>query len=157
MTPIGGPATNVAVEGGDPSIVPAHPTSADLAFLALTAWREALGESSEGRRAVMHVILNRVKAKAWPNDAFQVCTQPFQFSCYNANDPIVGKFPRSRNEREYTIWLECLELAANPGPDPTQGATHYYNPYTVGIKPAWATTPTFTVAIGHHRFHKRDN
>jgi N-acetylmuramoyl-L-alanine amidase len=119
----------------------------DLAFTALTIWREAQGEPLEGQRAVLHVILNRVADRRWPNTAYEVCIQPKQFSCYNAGDPCAVKWPK----RGTPPWDQILELVRNPGEDPTKGANHYC---VEGLKPAWAETRLVTAKIGKHVFYK---
>lgn len=50
----------------------------DVFIAALTAWREASGEGSEGMRGVLHVINNR--SKKWGKSVLAVCTQRNQFS-----------------------------------------------------------------------------
>jgi N-acetylmuramoyl-L-alanine amidase len=119
----------------------------DLAFTALTIWREAQGESLEGQRAVLHVILNRAADKRWPNSPYEVCIQPKQFSCFNAGDPCAVKWPK----RGTQPWDQILELVRNPGEDPTGGANSYH---TTAIKPAWSEQNKVTARIGAHVFLK---
>ena len=59
----------------------------DLDTLARTIYGEARGESEAGRVAVAEVILARVIRPMWPNNANDVCLQPWQFSCWNVGDP----------------------------------------------------------------------
>lgn len=127
----------------------------DFTLAAITIWREAAGEGIEGMRAVLHVILNRTKDSRWGLTVMETCTQPWQFSCFNAKDPIVGKWPRRTNPREWQAWRDALLLCNNPGEDPTFGSNHYYNPKAVVSKPKWATNETFMLQIGRHRFHRR--
>ena len=73
-------------------------------------YAEARGESLIGKRAVAHVALNRQKSSRWPNSLREVLRQAGQF---------VLKIGRGAS------WQKCLEVANNPGPDPTGGATHF--------------------------------
>jgi spore germination cell wall hydrolase CwlJ-like protein len=64
----------------------------DRQILALTLYGEARGESAEGKIAVGSVILERVDHRAWDGKTIQeVCLKKYQFSCFNAGDPNLGK------------------------------------------------------------------
>lgn len=130
-----------------------HQESADLTFLALTVWREARGESPEGKTGVAHCVMNRVKNPAWwGNDIMAVVFLAWQFSSLtDPHDPQLSKWPR-RKDRS---WAESLEVAAgviagtlkHPAPD----ADSYYD---ISIPaPRWATKETFVKQIGKLRFH----
>jgi spore germination cell wall hydrolase CwlJ-like protein len=121
--------------------------SYDLIMGALTVWKEARGEPLEGKRAVYHVILNRMKA-GWGATVLQVVTARYQFSCWNADDPNVNKFPDAKDPS----WLECLEVILNPGEDNTQGAKHYFNPKIV--TPSWSLKMVLSLKIGNHAFYR---
>ena len=66
-------------------------TEKDLDILARTLWGEARGESLAGQIAVAWTIRNRVNdgnAKSWWGEGYVgVCQKPYQFSCWNKNDP----------------------------------------------------------------------
>ncbi len=65
----------------------------EIDVLARTLWGEARGEGSTGMEAVASVILNRVEVAKrrghywWGNKIIQVCQKPYQFSCWNKQDP----------------------------------------------------------------------
>jgi spore germination cell wall hydrolase CwlJ-like protein len=63
----------------------------DRDILARTLWGEARGEGLAGQIAVAWTIRNRVndgKAKSWWGEGYAgVCLKPYQFSCWNKNDP----------------------------------------------------------------------
>ncbi|ROM79306.1 hypothetical protein BK654_08030 [Pseudomonas brassicacearum] len=63
----------------------------DRDILARTLWGEAPGESLAGQIAVAWTIRNRVeddKAKLWWGEGYAgVCLKPYQFICWNQNDP----------------------------------------------------------------------
>lgn len=122
--------------------------SYDRILLALCVWREARGESSEGKRAVAWVIRNRVRDPRWPNRVGDVVLQPRQFSAFNSDDPNASKLPKPSAKD----WLECCEAADSDLPDPTGGATNYHA--ADGQSRDWAQEDKFTVQIGQHRFFK---
>jgi spore germination cell wall hydrolase CwlJ-like protein len=56
--------------------------------LARTLWAEARSQGGEGMHAVANVILNRAaQPDWWGKDIRSVCLAPYQFSCWNENDP----------------------------------------------------------------------
>lgn len=119
---------------------------------ALTAWREARGEDSEGMRAVLHVILNRLNLRRW-GDADHLIESKWQFSSMTApGDPMLVQWPDSPDP----VFAKALELAnliyTGKDVDPTGGATHYFNPRVV--LPTWAASMKKTATIGHHIFYK---
>lgn len=67
----------------------------DIDVLARTIWAEARGEGMAGQVAVGWAIRNRVdadlghdgKADWWGEGYVGVCKAPWQFSCWNKNDP----------------------------------------------------------------------
>ena len=67
----------------------------DVNTLAQVIYHEARGESQEGKIAVGHVVLNRVKDPRFPNTVYKVVYQPKQFS----------------NMRSYRVPPEYLTLA----------------------------------------------
>lgn len=130
-------------------------------MLALVIWREARGEGDEGMVAVGRVIANRV-AHGW-GDWIKVITAPAQFSSISImGDPQTVKWPQVPDK----AWERAQELAnafvGHSGealaPDPTGGATFYWNPAT-------ATSGWFkhsvesgklqkTVTINRHDFYR---
>lgn len=129
----------------------------DIDTMARTLWGEARGEEKQGRIAVAWVIRNRATkspAYNWPNTPKAVCRQPWQFSCWNSNDPNLPKM-KGLTERD-SIFRECLAVANDVlngnVSDPTNGADHYY---AISINtPSWAIGKKPTVTIGHHRFYE---
>jgi N-acetylmuramoyl-L-alanine amidase len=94
----------------------------------------------EGKVAVAAVVLNRVRHPAFPKSIPGVAHQPLQFSCYN----------RDVRRRLYNgpipEWAWEAARAAVNGRDPSNEATHYFNPYLV--QPSWARTMRFLKRIG---------
>jgi len=129
------------------------PTDYDAMFR--TIYGEARGESLEGMIAVGWVIRNRATIGGWwGNTIKDVCYKPYQFSCWNENDPnfnILQSLALSNKGA-----LMCLGVAAavlnEIEPDPTKGATHYH---TKQVKPKWASQiDKITATIGNHIFYK---
>ncbi|AZC51756.1 Cell wall hydrolase [Pseudomonas chlororaphis subsp. piscium] len=135
-------------------------TEKDRDILARTLWGEARGEGLAGQIAVAWTIRNRVsdgKTKSWWGEGYAgVCQAPYQFSCWNKNDPNypflsvakpipAGQFAQAQRAADQVI--------AGTAPDPTGGATHYYAT-TMPKAPAWAAKAKQTARIGQHLFYK---
>jgi N-acetylmuramoyl-L-alanine amidase len=124
----------------------------DFEVLARTIFGEAGGESWRGRVAVAHVILNRLKSKKWfsaPTIA-EVCQKPWQFSCWNAGDPVREKMMKAAGTSLSGSMAAALDALTGVEKDPTNGATHYYADYI--DPPKWAEGKKPTVKIGRHLF-----
>lgn len=151
----------------------------DRLTLAATLMGEARGEPLEGKIAVAWVVRNRMMRSIWwgifteadraklsidpPRYSAQaVCRKPWQFSCWNTNDPsyrVCLKFLAPENLQDNlknSQFKECLyavdQVMAGRVPDPTFGATHYINPKIAN--PKWDDEATVTANIGQHRFYK---
>lgn len=149
------------------------PTCDDLDILAKTIYGEARGEGDLGREAVGGTIINRWQSGKWfngkdiNNDGFEsiaeVCQQPWQFSCWNENDPNRQKLLELNLYDN--IFRDCLTTSllviANSadtqwaGRDKSNGATHYFADYIA--TPKWAVGKTPCAIIGHHRFFRNIN
>lgn len=128
--------------------------------MARTLWGEARSEGARGMEAVAHVILNRVQyAKKnggkfwWGHDVTTVCQRPYQFSCWNHNDPNRAKIIAL--DASDIHFATCLRIArrgvyGHLGDDVTGGATHYH---TMGVNPVWSRGQTPTTLIGRHKFY----
>lgn len=134
-----------------------HTTIQDVAFLALVLWREARGEPTEGKIAVAHSIMNRVKRPSWwGHSVMTVVTKKWQYS--SMTDPKDAQLVRwpTDSDRE---WLDCLSIAYdvymgsldNPAP----GADSYFADSIP--PPNWADPKKFVVKIGHHSFYDLDS
>ena len=60
----------------------------DVEIIAKTIWGEARGCDATQQAAVAWCILNRVDSDLFPNSIREVVTQPYQFSGYNATNPV---------------------------------------------------------------------
>ena len=135
-------------------------TEKDRDVLARTLWGEARGESLAGMVAVAWTIRNRVndgKSKSWWGEGYAgVCLKPYQFSCWNKNDPnfpfLSGAKPIPVAEMAKAVMV-AIAVMDGAYPDPTGGATHYYAT-TMPKAPAWAAKAKQTLKLGHHVFFK---
>jgi len=131
----------------------------EIDVLARTIFGEARGEPIEGMEAVACVVLNRVRISEekgrywWGNGIIGVCQKPYQFSCWNRNDP---SYQRLINVREDNIYFaSALRIARRAVigalKDVTKGATHYHADY---VDPYWARGEEPVKIIGRHLFYK---
>jgi N-acetylmuramoyl-L-alanine amidase len=132
----------------------------DRDILARTLWGEARGESLAGQIAVAWTICNRVndgKTKSWWGEGYAgVCQKPYQFSCWNRNDPNFAYLSGAKKIpfRELAqARIAADQVVDGKVPDPTGGATHYYAT-TMPKPPAWVKGAKQTLALGHHLFFK---
>jgi N-acetylmuramoyl-L-alanine amidase len=135
-------------------------TDQDRAILALTLWGEARGEGLAGMVAVAWTIRNRVndgKDKSWWGEGYAgVCQRPYQFSCWNVNDP---NYPYLAGAKQIPTaefakcQLAVQQVTEGIVPDPTGGATHYYST-SMTKPPKWVSGATQTLRLGHHIFFK---
>jgi len=135
-------------------------TEKDRDVLARTLWGEARGESLAGQIAVAWTIRNRVndgKDKSWWGEGYAgVCQKPYQFSCWNKNDPNYSCLSGAKPIpfREFAQAKIAADQVINGKvPDPTGGATHYYAT-TMPKPPTWTRGAKQTLKLGHHAFFK---
>ena len=123
-------------------------------YMAKTMWGEARGEGLAGMQAVGNVIMNRVDAGSWYGASIKdVVLKPYQFSCWNSNDPNRAKIDAltvSQLESSMALPL-ARQIIAGDLPDITGGATHYH---AKSITPSWASKMKRTAMIGNHIFYK---
>ncbi len=123
--------------------------------LARTIWGEARGEGSMGMQAVAAVVHNRLavsKQKGkfwWGNSIIEICQKPYQFSCWNRDDPNYRKVLNV--DKRDRIFAKALDIAGTCMADPTDGATHYH---AAGVFPYWSRHQKPTATIGHHIFYR---
>ena len=135
-------------------------TEKDRDILARTLWGEARGESLAGQIAVAWTIRNRVNdcnAKSWWGEGYAgVCQKPYQFSCWNKNDPNYTYLSDAKQIpfREFAqAQIAAEQVMSGKVPDPTNGATHYYAT-TMPKPPVWVKDAKPTLKLGRHIFFK---
>lgn len=124
--------------------------------MARTIWGEARGCGVIAMRGVACVILNRAAhPKWWGSDIVSCCTAPWQFSCWNRNDPNCALCEAvDTSNRWFVIALEIARQAAQGKlRDITNGADHYYA-LSMKKPPAWASRGTEVYRDGYHAFHQ---
>ncbi|NHN93811.1 cell wall hydrolase [Acetobacter sicerae] len=122
---------------------------------ARTAWGEARGDGPDGMHAVLNVIGNRVKQPSWwGHDIAGVCQRPWQFSCWNSDDPNRAKLLAvTEQNAQFAIALKLAGfLVAGTLSDITHGADHYYSVHIT--PPLWANCQKPTAHIGDQLFFR---
>jgi N-acetylmuramoyl-L-alanine amidase len=131
----------------------------DLDVLARTIYGEARGEPREGKVAVGIVIINRWRSGMWfaGKTVAETCQKPWQFSCWNGNDPNRAKLLTI--DRAKPSYLTCFDAAVtaidkwwtHQIPDDLLGCTHYQ---VEGTGAKWSVGKTPAVKIGRHLFYR---
>lgn len=128
----------------------------DLDTMARTMWAEARGDLGPGEEAVGFVIAHRAE-RHWAGDLLgkpgavdRVCREPWQFSCWNVDDPNLPQLEALTEAQLEPVKDVCDRILNGVDQDPTGGADHYY---AMGSPvPSWASAYAETAHIGHHLF-----
>lgn len=130
------------------------PVTDEIRCLALTIYFEARGEPDVGKRAVAHVVMNRVNDPRFPDSVCGVVRQGgedqlhrCQFSWWCDG--------RSDDPTDAAAWKVSRALARRVfwafSDDPTDGALWYHATY---VKPGWRTKFVRGPRIGEHIFYQ---
>ena len=114
----------------------------EIYCLAKNIYHEARDQPYKGQVAVAYTTINRTIKS--------VCLtvyQPYQFSWTLSNPPVLEQ-PEWRVAVEVAVKVYTKQVA-----DPTNGATHFYNPSRA--KPGWAKCYDVTLRVKDHTFLKR--
>ena len=130
----------------------------ELEIFAKTLFGEARGEGLKGIEAIANVVMNRVKHAQqigsywWGKTIEEVCLKPFQFSCWNKDDPNYELLMQNLAENKVYQVCERVAKRAITGflTDNTKGATHYH---TLSCNPIWARCAVPCAEIGNHLFY----
>jgi len=134
----------------------------DLEIVARTIYGEARGEYHNVTGglapliAVANVIMNRFKYRGiYGQNLKEVCTKPFQFSCWNNRDPNRMSLLRSTiNDPLFTLCHEVArKVTREEWPDLTKGSDHYYAT-SLPEEPYWAHGHKPNLRLGHHVFYQ---
>lgn len=126
----------------------------DLVALTGTLYGEIRGGDLEARQNVAQVIMNRFNKK-WAPTLRGVCYQPWQFSCWNVNDPNRSKILTAAT-KDRAVWNSLLPIAQaallGNNPDRVNGADSYFA-RSMTKKPYWAKAPAHeTFSDAWHEF-----
>lgn len=132
----------------------------EIDILARTIYAEARGEYPRidsgltGLIAIGNVVMNRVKQQTWYGKTVaEVCLKPWQFSCWNPNDPNQSLLTIPLSGKVFnTCQLVSENIITGSWPDVTGGCDHYHAT-TLQQFPKWTleTKPKFR--IGRHVFY----
>lgn len=133
----------------------------DIRTVAATLYGEARGEGLHGMIAVACVIRNRVSKPCWwGKDIQTVCHRPFQFSCWNPDDPnrkVLVAIEAGAEPKDAAAFADCVRAAElvfiDNMADIVQGATSYCTK-AVAKQTYWAQGQTPLVSIGAHNFYR---
>lgn len=138
-------------------------TPQDFGIMARTIYGEARGEyyRKDGGMAALiavgNVIMNRLFAKTWFGASLQeVCLKPFQFSCWNKQDPNHPLLTSKALEEDPLYGLcktVATQVASSQWPDLTKGSDHYYAT-TLSTPPVWNLKTQPRLKLGQHLFYR---
>lgn len=122
-------------------------------IMALTTWREARGEGRQGMAAVCWVIKNR--ANRYKISEYAVCVKRWAFSSINsADDPQLSNWPSETDATFTSAEAIVVAVVNDETPDPTGGATLYYDD-SISLPASWDKSKVqATVKIGRLNFFK---
>lgn len=118
----------------------------EFGTLVTLVGREARGETYEAMLGVAWSVRNRVtRPRYWGHDWMTVMSHPDAYSSMSPpakdNDPNLRVWFDETNAK-WALVLEAAEAAYwGVGPDPTNGATHYFDRSLDDNPPAFATDP----------------
>jgi len=141
-----------ATQAGNPVAVSSRAEAIDV--LARTIWGEARSEPSDGMIAVANVVINRVRCRrtSYGLTVEAVCQKPYQFSCWNANDPNLPKLTKvASSDPEFVTCLDIARRAVSGTlADLTSGSCHYH---TRNVSAEWSNGHVPVYAVGSHLFY----
>jgi spore germination cell wall hydrolase CwlJ-like protein len=120
----------------------------DTEILAKTAYGENRSGGNDGMTSVLNVIINRSKKPAWwGKTPREVCLKPWQFDCWNQDDPNFSKIISADDDvYDYAMTLANKALFGELA-DLTNGSCYYFAK-TMNPWPVWARgkQPTADIA-----------
>lgn len=142
----------------------------DLEALTRTLYGEARGEGLVGKVAVAEVVINRRNAKTWwgrirpklnvPDHSVEaVCRMPWQFSCWNGNDPnfllITADWQNLRKSAEAAVCYTIAALALDGLLARTLPAeVYHYHTRGLPFPRSWGAYRDPIAEIGSHLFYR---
>ena len=119
----------------------------EFGVLVTLVGREGRGQTYNGMLGIAWSVRNRVSnPRYWGHDWLSVMTHPEAYSSMappaRDNDPNLRVYPDPAVGAWRLVIEACENAYAGIGPDPTHGATHYYDRSLDDNPPAWATDPS---------------
>ncbi len=127
----------------------------DIDTLARTLYGEARGEGYAGMLLVGYVIMNRLRTRYRGNASLvTVCRDPWQFSCWNRNDPNRVRLETvDLTDKDFrTCYRAALEVIDGVNPFSPQ-VRHYYAK-SMPKPPFWAEGKFPVKEHGRHLFYE---
>ncbi|WP_010297196.1 cell wall hydrolase [Candidatus Odyssella thessalonicensis] len=132
----------------------------DVQILARTIYGEARGEyyrvdgGLASLIAVGNVVNNRYKQQSWYGKTIaEVCQKPYQFSCWNPNDPNQKLITTTIMDPLFDICLDVADrIIKDEWPDLTRGCDHYHAA-SMATFPTWSLSSKPQLKIGQHIFY----
>lgn len=136
-------------------ITPVNVLSNDLTVLAGTLYGEIRGGTQAQQENIAQVILNRQHHHKFGTTIKDICLAPYQFSCWNANDPnrkAIFAAPTDAHD----VWEKMIAVATTAlkghNPNRVKDAVNYYAKTLTSV-PFWARPPAMlTFDDGLHLF-----
>lgn len=129
----------------------------DIEIFLRTIWGEARGEGLDGMHAIANVVMNRIHSGVlwWGSSVRSICLKPWQFSCWNVNDPNRAKLlSLDDSDPQYAPCEDFATRAFNGNlSELTNGATSYFDS-RMPNPPPWSVGHNPCAVIGHHKFYK---
>lgn len=126
----------------------------NLFMLALAIYREARGETAAAKVAVGWVIRNRSEHPSWyGKDYFSVITKPAQFSSFNLGEKNSTVFGAPADPAWHGSIQAAIDVLQSNAPDPTGGATFYFDKSLDSNPPAWSKEYAHTADVGNFHFY----
>ena len=129
----------------------------DRHIATLTVFCEASGASPDERRAVMHVLFNRLRdpKRRFGVTLAEVCLARFQFSEFNddpADNANLRRGARARDDDPVILSiLADYDRVLAGDPDPTRGACHYHDKSIPA--PKWASQAAISLETAKFLFY----
>lgn len=115
---------------------------ADREIIARTAWGEARSLGHDGMQATINCIQNRLLSGVtwWGSTLRTICIRPWQFSCWNANDPNRPKLLSvGETDPQYIIALGLADSAINGTLVDISNCSDSYYDDRMPSMPVWST------------------
>lgn len=127
----------------------------EFCLLWICNYREAYNELPQSKLAQAWSVMNRAKHPSWWGASLsEVILKPFQYSCFNKNDPAYLHSPHIRDPKAIECYVACYQAYNALIPDPTGGADSYFDRSLDADPPVWAKSASHCCDIGSFHFFR---